>query len=153
MDDKRRGNNIFELYSARRTADRAEEKQELDAWPYVPFAIGEEKQDWLLLYTADDIVRLVPYHELKFVIYNQLGKIGMQFLNFSVMIEGRNLTPLIKLIQMRQLSEVYCITHEQAMPEGDGTLITRLDFINPAEIEQEEAERRETEANLVGSDP
>lgn len=141
MDDKRSGNNIFELFAAKKTIERTTG----DGPPtgitgeYQALEIEAERQDWLCFYEASGIMRLLPYADLIQVIFLPSELLIFQYPDRVVTVEGRNLGGLTKLVQMQTLTAIYCFVEGYPEPPDDGEtpVITSLRYLSPADLEAE----------------
>ncbi|MCB0098777.1 MAG: hypothetical protein KDE46_23745 [Caldilineaceae bacterium] len=142
MDDNRRGSNIFELYASKEAQKRFDTRdaaqEDIEQMTYMALEIEEDTdQRWLRLHEASGLMRLMPYSDLIGVICAPPHWVGLQYRNAIVTVEGRNLIPMVKLLQTQQLAAIYCFVDEYPEPPVDEEtpVITRLTFQTYAEAE------------------
>jgi len=138
MDDKRSGNNIFQLYGAPvGQTDRGAPDgngQEPDE-TYEAWVLGEERQPGLIFYDDTGLLRLLPHRDLHQVLCAPPGWLALLFTDLVVTLEGNHLTPLVKYLQREHLSELYCFSGDASLLPDDGEtpVITQMRFQSYAE--------------------
>jgi len=129
MNDKRSDSNIFELYTLKKPPESAEIQA------YYPFGISrteEEKQAWFRVHYAEGDIDMIPYRELRKVRCPSAQVVELHCVDGVIILEGRNLTGLLVLVQDAKLRALYPFDAAQfAEPPIDEPVIIRIERHEP----------------------
>ena len=110
--------SLFERYGA---------KEEMKAYRAYHLDKSRDQQLRLRVHYPDGSISALPYTHLVEVLSTSHQYLALFFSNLILSVEGRNLTPLVELLQDEKIRSLHCFHAERfAEPEEDAPLILRI---------------------------